>query len=373
MKVLHLTSSFPRWEGDHQAPYLAELVAAQTRAGISPSVLAPHAPGLPEDDVIGAPVHRFRYAPEGLQVLAYQGGLMRTATTPVGAAALPGFLAAFAAAAGRAARRQRVDLVHAHWWLPAGAAGVVAARAAGVPLVVTCHGSDVHLAGRPRLRPVARAVLRRAALVAAVSDALASEVAGVTGGAVEVLRMPVVPDPAPPAALPPHPPLRLFACGRLMPEKGFDVAISAVNRLAADGFAVRLVLMGDGPLEAPLRALASASGAVELVGAGGRPDLVRRIDEAHALVVPSRREGLGLIAVDALARGRPVVASAVGGLVETVGDDGVLVPPDDPDALAAALRRLPLPAVTAAAAVAAHDPAAVAEAHAAAYRRVLGR
>ena len=86
--------------------------------------------------------------------------------------------------------------------------------------------------------------------------------------------------------------------------------------------------------------------------------------------MPSLREGLGIVALEALAVGRPVIASGVGGLVETVadGDDGILVPPGDVHALAAALRQLPL-AAPKARAVDLHRPAVVAAAHAAAYAR----
>ena len=373
MRVLHLASSFPRWDGDHHAPYLGDLVAAQAERGMDPHVLVPHGPGLPDDAVVaGVPVHRFRYAPARVEVLAYRGGLMRTATTPAGAAALPGFLAAFAAAAVAAGRRLRPAVIHAHWWLPAGVAGTAAARAGSAPLVVTAHGSDVHLARRRGLNRLAGGVLRRAAVVGAVSEALASDLRALFPGlAVDVLRMPVLPGPGAGSALPPHPPIRLLVAGRLMPEKGIDVAIRAVARLVSDGVDVRLRVVGDGPLRAALEGLAAAAGdAIELTPPGPKEYLWEAMDAAHAVVVPSRREGLGLIALEAVARGRPVIASAVGGLPEAVRapDDGLLVPPDDVDALAEAIRRLPLPPPVGTAA-AAHAPAAVVAAHAHAYHR----
>ena len=373
MRVLHLSSSFPRWDGDHQAPYLADLVAAQAAGGMDPHVLAPHGPGLNADDVIaGVPVHRFRYAPAGSEVLAYRGGLLRTATTPRGALAMPGFLAAFPAAAVATARRVRPDVIHAHWWLPGGVAGLAAGRALGVPLVVTCHGSDVHLARRRGAGRVAGAVLRRAAVVGAVSEALAGDVRSLFAGLpVDVLRMPVVAGPGAGAPLPEPSPVRLLVAGRLMPEKGVDVAIRAVNLLVSQGAGVRLQVLGEGPLRSSLAGLAAASGgAVQIAPPGPKERLWQAMDAAHAVVVPSRREGLGLIALEALARGRPVIASAVGGLPEIVHEpaDGILVPPDDVDALAAAIRRLPLPPPVAAGA-ACHAPAAVVAAHAHAYHR----
>lgn len=374
MRVLHVTSSFPRSPGDSQAPYLADLVGALSDAGQDVAVLSPHGPGLPVDDLIGGvQVHRFRYAPARGEVLAYRGGLMGTAATPAGAAALPGFLASFAAAVSSAVRRFRPDVVHAHWWLPAGLAAVSAAR--GVPVVVTCHGSDVHLAGRRPAGAIARRVLRRATLAAAVSGPLAGEVAALSGrDDILVLRMPVVAGRRPPLPQPPAPPLRLLAAGRLSPEKGFDVAVVAVSRLAAAGLDVTLDLYGDGPRRQDLEEAAAAGGAVVVHPALPRDRLWAAMDGAHAVVVPSRREGLGLVAVEALARHRPVVASAVGGLTDAVHPpaDGILVPPDDETALAAALSRLPL-SVPEGRAVADHDPERVVAAHLAAYHQAVHR
>ncbi|HZU72781.1 MAG TPA: glycosyltransferase [Acidimicrobiales bacterium] len=378
MRVLHVTSSYPRWDADHVAPYLAELIAAQLAVGLEVRVLAPHAAGLERDGVVaGAPVHRFRYAPGPAEVLAYGAGLLTTATTPVGAAALPAYLAAMTGSIISLGRQWRPDVVHAHWWIPAGLTAAVAGRVLGAPLVITCHGSDVHLTRRPALARAAGLVLRQAAVVAAVSERLATDVGALLGSGrpVDVLRMPVNMAGRSIRPVPPSPPLRLAAVGRLASEKGFDTVISAVNRLVAQGHEVMLTIVGDGPLRRSLEALAAASGdAVSFAGAVGKDEMWGAIDGAHALVVPSRREGLGLVALDALARGRPVIASDVGGLPESVEDgaDGVLVPPGDVEAWVAAILRLPLPPPKAAA-LGRHRPEAVAAAHASAYRRALDR
>jgi glycosyltransferase involved in cell wall biosynthesis len=113
--------------------------------------------------------------------------------------------------------------------------------------------------------------------------------------------------------------------------------------------------------------------AVRFVGPLPRAALYERMAAAHTVVVPSRREGLGLVAVEALALGRPVIASEVGGLPEVVTPGtGMLVPAEDPVALAHALRSLPLPSPPAGApAVAAHATATVVAAHRDMYARAI--
>lgn len=361
VRVLHLTSSYPRHDGDSNGPYLAELARAQAAAGMEPMVLAPHGPGLDEDDTVaGVPVHRFRYAPEQAERLAYRGSVMSAARHPVGALALPGFLAAFAVAARRQARLWRADVVHAHWWLPAGAAAVTARAAGGrAAVVITCHGTDVHIAHGPIMRRAASAVLRRADLVAAVSEALAAEVeATVPGIAPVVLRMPFRAGqaPPPPAGAAGRAGINVLAVGRVFPEKGYDVVVAAIGALAGRGVRVHLRLMGNGPMVPVLRRAAEESGVsdqVTFLGSGSREAMFSAIDNCDAVVVPSRREGLGLVALDAISRGRPVLASAVGGLVETMLGSGgprareieetplgLLVPAEDVTAWADALGRV---------------------------------
>jgi glycosyltransferase involved in cell wall biosynthesis len=304
----------------------------------------------------GVHVHRFRYAPDRAEVLAHRGGLLAAARSFARVPLIPVFLVAYTWSAWREARRVRPDVIHAHWWFPGGLAGVIASRLTGIPLVVTVHGSDLHLP----IRALGRAVLRRAIVVGTVSDALRGSVQERFGVDADVLRMPAhLPTVAAFRPADP-PPLRLVAVGRNQPEKGFDVLVRALDGLDAD-----LDVFGTGTESL-------TGGRVRGHGASPRSAIFAALSNAHALVVPSRNEGLGLVALEALAAGRPVIASAVGGLVETVEDgvDGILVPPDDVDALAGALRELPLPAPRARA-VARHRPEEVAARHLAAYERAV--
>jgi glycosyltransferase involved in cell wall biosynthesis len=201
--------------------------------------------------------------------------------------------------------------------LPSGAA----ALATGKPFVVQLWGSDVELARRaPR---VARAVLRRARAVVCPSNALAEAARRL--GAREIAVIPSGVDLPPEVGAEANPPEVLYA-GRLSPEKGVLELVEAARGL-------NLVVAGDGPLRAQVP---------EALGFVPPEELARLYARAAVVACPSHREGFGVACLEAMAHGRPVVASAVGGLLDLVvdGETGVHVPPGDVPALRAALERL---------------------------------
>jgi glycosyltransferase involved in cell wall biosynthesis len=378
VRVLHLTSSFPRAKGDTAGLFLLDVTSALADAGIEVHVVAPHDDGASAVDLLsGVHVHRFRYAPARLEKLAYRGGLLANVRKPHRAVFVPSFLASYRRAAAAEARRLAPDVIHAHWWFPGGLVGGGVARELGIPFVITLHGSDVHIARQPGLAQLATRVLRRADVVATVSSALRAEVASrfaMDPSAIPVLPMPVTIEATSTWNPAPTPPIRLVTVGRLVAEKGYDVLIDAVLRLRDEGQRVTVDLIGDGPDAVALATRAASLGDdVRFHGARSREEIAVHLASAHALVVPSRREGLGMVALEALAVGCPVIASATGGLVELVGDgDGALVPPGDPDALADAIRRLPYPAPRADA-VARHRRPSVAADHLRVYESLTGR
>lgn len=377
MRVVQLSHSFPRSTHDPLATYLAGLGRALVDAGVEVHAVVPHGRGLAlADDVAGMAVRRFRYGPERAEILAYERAIMPAVREkPSRALLIPPYLAAFARAATRAVRELRPDVIHAHWWIPAGLVAATASRRTGVPYVLTAHGTDVVAAHTRGLRRLSGWVLQRAAVTAAVSETLRAQLEALHPGlAVEVLRMPVPGVGAgEPKPFPEAPPIRVVGVGRLSPEKGFDLLVEAVGLARAAGTEVEAEIVGDGPERERLAALIDArglGGVVRLVGGVPRDQLAERYAGAHAAVAPSRREGLGLAALDAIAAGRPVIAAHVGGLPEAVreGDDGLLVPPGDPVALAEALGRLPL-AAPMGRSLAGHRPEEVAAAHLDAYKR----
>ncbi len=296
MKVVVLTTSYPRSPEDVAGRFVADAVDRVQAAGVEVEVVSPA---------------RFRHFG-----IAYGGGIVNNLRSePWRAALLPVFLAAYGRAARSASRD--ADLVHAHW-LPSG----LAALAAGKPYVLQLWGTDVELARR--MPTLARPVVERAQLVICASSALAGSARELGARDVRVIPSGVdVPaDEGEEEAQPPH----VLYVGRLSPEKGILDLLAA-----ADG--IPLVVVGDGPLrdEVP-----------QALGFVPNAELGPYYRRAAVVAVPSRREGYGVVCAEAMAHGKPVVASAVGGLLDLVrhNETGLLVPPGDEAALREALRWL---------------------------------
>jgi glycosyltransferase involved in cell wall biosynthesis len=295
MRVVVLTTSYPRGPDDVAGAFVRDAVLHLREAGVEVDVVSPAS---------------FRHFG-----LAYGDGIVANLRRrPWLALVLPLFLASYALAARRAARD--ADLVHAHWLQSA-----LPALATRRPFVVQLWGTDVELA--LRMRWMSRRLLRRARLVVCPSDALGGEARAL--GAREVRVVPsgvAVPGHVPPPEEPPH----ALYVGRLSEEKGVAELLEATA-------GVPRVIVGDGPLRAQVP---------EAVGFVPPGELGPYFERASVVVCPSRREGYGVVAREAMAYGRPVVASAVGGLVDAVEDgvSGLLVPPRDPGALRVAVERL---------------------------------
>jgi len=133
----------------------------------------------------------------------------------------------------------------------------------------------------------------------------------------------------------------LLYVGRLVEEKGVDVAIQALSRLHERARHKHLTICGDGPYRSEVERIVQRAGLqdhVTLTGWASSSRLAELYLGAEAVLVPSRRENFGLVALEAIASGCPVIASNVGGLPQAVGDCGVLVEPSSPGALADAIQ-----------------------------------
>ena len=296
MKVAVLTTSYPRYEGDPAGNFVADAVEQLRARGVEVDVVSPAS---------------FRHFG-----IAYGSGVVgNLRRAPWKGLLVPAMLGSFAQAARRAARD--ADLVHAHW-LPAGAVGAHhrqavrraalgnrrRARAAGAAARAADSASERGWSSAPRTRsPRLPASSGRTSVRVIPSGVELPEAVG---------------EPA-------DPPEVLFV-GRLSPEKGILELVEA-----SDG--MKLVVAGDGPLRERV------PGALGFVP---HHELAPLYERAAVVAVPSHREGFGVACLEAMAHGRPVVASAVGGLLDLVvdGETGLFVQPRDVSGLRAALERL---------------------------------
>jgi glycosyltransferase involved in cell wall biosynthesis len=295
MRVVVLTTSYPRGPDDVAGVFVHDAVEHLRSAGVHIDVVSPAS---------------FRHFG-----LAYGHGIVgNLRRQPLLALAVPLFLFSFARAARRAARG--ADLVHAHW-LPS----ALPALATRKPFVVQLWGTDVELASQ--VKWVARWLLGRAQLVLCPSAELARAARDLGARDVRVVASGVsIPDDVAPPEDPPH----VLFVGRLSEEKGILELVEATQ-------GIRRVVVGDGPLRDRVS---------DAIGFVPPDELGPYYEHAAVVVCPSRREGYGVVAREAMAYGRPVVASAVGGLVDAVEDGvtGLVVPPRDVPALRASIERL---------------------------------
>lgn len=247
---------------------------------------------------------------------------------------------------------RRFDLIHAHLF-HADVLSRLAGRVAGVPVVstyqvvegrrlplrfaadratgrlarlFTCISEDVRRFVRRTMRhAAARTVVVRSGVdVAAIRAGAGAAPAARVRAEIGAGERPIV-----------------LAVARLDRQKGLDLLIRALPAVRAASPSVVLALAGDGPERAALADLAARLGVGDAVRfLGHRTDVPALLGAATVFCLPSRWEGLGLAALEAMAAGAPVVATAVPGLREAVGPAGVLVPPEDPAALASALAAL---------------------------------
>lgn len=360
LRILMSTTVFPRWRDDSTPPFVLRLAEGLTRSGCAVTVLAPHADGAAlREQWGGVEIIRFRYLwPTALQGLCYEGGmLVQLRRHPHRRWQLPFLLSAQIRMTHRLAQSGSFDLIHAHSLLPAGFCALRAVSRHGLPVVVTSHGNDV-FGMRPnglygRLK---RWVVREADALTANSSATEEALLELGAPTGRVHRVPAMPSVFPADSQQVASIRERFGgakiilfVGRLLEEKGVGDLIHAFAQLTlAD---VQLVILGDGADRAKFEAQAHNLGLgsrVAFMGWIASADLAHYLAAADLFVGPSKpgpngwKEAQGLVFVEAMAAGTPIIATRCGGIPDMIidGETGVLVEPGAPEPLIQAMMQL---------------------------------
>lgn len=354
-RVVVVATTYPRWRGDPEPGFVHELSRRLAARGFEVAVVCPHALGaLARESMDGVEVVRCRYAPARWETLVNGGGILANLRrSGLGWILLPALFLALAAGLVRTARR--ADVVHAHWLVPQGllALGLQRLRLLRAPVVATAHGADLFALRGAWFTRLRRWVVRNAAATTVVSEAMRERLAqeaGGTGAPVQVRPMGVDLRHRFTAGDEPRLPHRLLFVGRLVEKKGLRHLIDALPAIRAAHADVTLDIAGFGPEFEPLRVRVRERGledVVSFLGAVTQEDLVPLYRRATLFVAPfvaaasGDQEGLGLVMIEALGCGCPIVAGAVPAAADVLDAlPAGAVPPGEVDALAREIVRL---------------------------------
>ena len=368
MKVLVIGSVYPRFHEDAEVPWLRTSVAHLKKAGLGIQVLAPAYKGLKSHEIDGVKVNRFRYAPASWEILTHEEGApSKMASKPwLQLLAIPYIISGFFRCIG-ICRKFKPDVIHAHWPFPHAYIALGAAKLFRIPLVLNFHGAELLLIRKKKwVKPLLKFAIGQAQAVFANSSFTAGKIKALRNVDVEWSPYGTTLESGATAtgdttapAITPHPvdgKFKILFVGRHIERKGICYLIEAAKHLPRDQFEIRIVGVGD--LTDKLKAQAAeargnnepAFEPAEIIFTGKlSPEaLANEYRTANVFTLPAivdskgDTEGLGVVLIEAMELGLPVVASNVGGIPDVVVDgvSGILVPEKDPEALAGAYRRL---------------------------------
>lgn len=325
------------------------------RMGIEVHAVVPHRKGLAMNEVMSdVRVHRFQYmCPQALQTLAYYPGIPENIRTLSGKLQVPPFATSMAIKMLSVVRTFGIDVINAHWAIPPGFIATATSRIHGLPTVTTLYGAELFIGRQnPLLKRLLVRTMRASERVVAISPATAQTGVQLAAGK----EIAVIPDGIDIQRFSPRNrgvEIRhrlgladcriVMTCGRMVERKGFQYLVSAMPGIVSRMADAKLIIIGDGPQKTKLQALASSLGVTDKVvfcGFVSAEDLPGYYAACDVFVLPSitdnwgDTEGSGTTVLEAMATGKPVIGTRVGGIPYALRTGcGFLVDEKDPSQL----------------------------------------
>ncbi len=353
LKIAVLGSTYPRSNDDPGVPWQRETVNRCAAAGHDVTVLAPSWKALPNHEIDGVPVLRWRYAPKELETLTHDEGAPNKQGSPLFKIFALTYIVFGIVAVFRWSLKHKFDVIHCHWPFPHGFMTLLPQRLLGIRVVMTCHGAELAL-GRNSgvIRKLLAWLLGEGDALCANSSHTANEIKKLADRPVNILpygATVTAADAGEETPAPLDPPL-LLNCGRLIQRKGLHYLLEALPIVLKER-PVQVVITGEGDCKEEWMELTTKLGldhCVEWAGFVSSERLAELYHTCTCYVHPAiyddrgDTEGLGVVLIEALRHRKPVVACGVGGIVDIIKHDetGLLVPEKDAAALAEALLKV---------------------------------
>ncbi|MEH2060434.1 MAG: glycosyltransferase family 4 protein [Nostoc sp.] len=349
--ILVVTSVYPMTADGNHGAFVREAILRLQATGAKFTVFAPAYEGSKSHVLDGVKVYRFRYCPKHFENLARDGAPTKLQRQPLYLLAailyiLLGTLQLFWVCC-----KEKPNLLQIHWPFPHGLMALPASILLGIPMVFSFHGAELMLANKfGFVTHILRWLLPIAKGVTANSSFTNGLIRKIYDGSVTVIPYGMTIKPKPPKKRSPEEVPKLLFVGRLDERKGLRYLLAALPLVLAK-YPVRLRIVGKGILEPEIKSQCHAMGLnniVDFLGFVSKEELADEYAGCDIFVLPAivdskgDTEGLGIVMIEALAHQKPVIASAVGGIVDVIhsGITGLLVAEKDPEALAQAILTL---------------------------------
>ncbi|MFC1630833.1 glycosyltransferase [Pseudomonadota bacterium] len=332
-KILVLSSTFPRWENDHEPPFVYELSKRLTEK-YDVHVLAPHTKGSKTFEILqNMPVHRFKYASERFETLAYNGGISTNLMLhPLRYLLVLPFILSELFTTIRIIRKEKIDLIHAHWIIPQGLVAIIAsALARNHPAtLITAHGADVYTRTDSLISSLKSFILNRCDYLTVVSQDMSDAVKKLNPKCnIDIIPMGTdltdlfVPDEKK------REKLQLIFVGRLVEKKGVKHLIDGINKIQSIYPELTLTIIGHGPEQRALQDYAHTldlSGKIIFTGGLPQAEIPSYLQRSSIAVFPfiqasdGDQEGFGLVLVESMGCGCATITTNLPAVRDIISD-----------------------------------------------------